>query len=114
MTIYAIKNWDENYEIAQSRQCKGMKMSWVAVPNRHDGKGFRRLVRNPNNVQVFCAWNLIIQVASKQKIRGRLEDTDGPLTAEDLSDKTGFPEEIFQMAFEVLSDPKIGWLEVVT
>jgi hypothetical protein len=106
---YQIKDWDELFEIAQSRKCE--RMSWVAIPNKHDGKGYRRLTRHPRSCDIFAAWILILQVASKQDQRGLLVDNDGPLTAEDLADKTGYPEEIFKLAFDVLSNPKIAWLE---
>lgn len=100
------------FEIAQSRKYK--RLGWVAIPNRHDGKGFRRIARQPKATDIFTAWILILQVASKQDTRGLLVDGDGPLAAEDLADKTGYPEEIFEKAFKVLSEPKIGWLEKVS
>lgn len=108
---YRIKNWDEHFEVAQGRVCA--TMNWVSMPNKHDGKGFRRLSRHPRAVEVFAAWVLIVQVASKQKKRGLLVDLDGPLTAEDLADNTGYPEEIFELAFSVLTERRIGWLEKV-
>jgi hypothetical protein len=52
-------------------------------------------------------------VASKMPERGLLVDEDGPLDAEDLAVKTGFPASIFHAAFTVLVDRKIGWLERV-
>ena len=108
---YRIKNWDMYYEKAQGRRCK--KASWVAIPNKHDGKGFRRVAKHKRNVELFTAWILIIEVASKMPERGLLVDDDGPLDAEDLADKTGFPAEIFHLAFTVLTEPKIGWIERV-
>lgn len=113
MDIYRIKDWNENFEVAQSRKCHGMKMSWVAIPNKHDGKSYRRLVKEPEFGNILAAWLLIVQVASKQAIRGQLEDSDGPLTAEDLADSTGLDQQWFELAFEKLSDPRIGWLERV-
>ena len=108
---YRIKNWDEHFEVSQSRKCK--TMTWVAVPNRQDGKGYRRVANHPRSVELFCAWNLIIQIASRQKKRGVLEDGDGGLTPEDLADSTGYPKEIFGLAFSVLTEPRVGWLEKV-
>lgn len=108
---YQIKNWDELFEIAQSRKCE--RLFWVAIPNKHDGKGYRRLAKHPRCGDIFAAWILIVQVASKQKTRGLLMDGNDPIIAEDLADKTGFPEEIFKLAFEVLTGPKIAWLEKV-
>ena len=108
---YRVKNWDKHYEKAQTRRCE--KMSWVAIPNKHDGKGFRRVARHERSVELFTAWILIVQVASKMPVRGLLVDDDGPLDAEDMADKTGFPAEIFHLAFPVLVEAKIGWLERV-
>ena len=108
---YRVKNWDKHYEKAQTRRCD--KAYWVAIPNKHDGKGFRRVAKHERNIELFTAWILIVQVASKMPKRGLLADDDGPLDAEDLADKTGFPSEIFHLAFTVLVEPKIGWLELV-
>lgn len=110
---YQIKDWNELFEIAQSRRYK--RMSWLALPNKQDGKGYRRIAKHPECCQIFTAWILILQVASKQKTRGLLVDSDGqPITAEDLADKTGYLEEIFELAFKVLTEKKIGWLEKVS
>jgi len=108
---YQIKDWDELFEIAQSRKCA--RLYWVAVPNKHDGSGYRRVAKHPKATDIFTAGILILQVARKQDERGLLVDRGQPITAEDLADKTGYPEKIFVLAFEVLSDPKIDWLEKV-
>jgi len=108
---YQVKDWDGLFEIAQSRKCE--RLHWVAVPNKHDGGGYRRIARLPKATDIFTAWILILQVASKQEHRGLLVKNKKPITAEDFADKTGYPAKIFELAFEVLSDPKIGWLEKV-
>lgn len=110
MATYRIKDWDKHFENHESRKVKGVR--WVALPNKHDGKSYRRLTKLPDAPGVFAAWTLIVQVASKVPVRGILADEDGPLTSEDLSDMTGFPVKIFDQAFKALSDKKIGWLEV--
>jgi hypothetical protein len=110
--MFQIKGWQENFENHESRKVKGVR--WVALPNKHDGKGYRRVAQRPDGVQIFCAWTLILQVASKMPTRGVLADEDGPLDSSDLAAMTGFPSEIFDLAFQVLTEPKIGWLEVVT
>lgn len=107
--FYGVKDWEKHFENSESRKVKSL--TWLPVKNKHDGKGYRRVVAHPRSVQVFCAWCLMIQVASKMPTRGLLLDEDGPITASDLAFMTGFPEAIFDMAFEVLADPKIGWLE---
>ena len=109
MMAYRIKNWDKDYEKAQTRKVN--RAYWVAVPNKHDGRGYRRVARHARNTELFAAWILIVQVASKMPVRGLLVDGDGPLDSQDLADKTGFPSKIFDLAFVVLVEPKIGWLE---
>ncbi len=109
---YRIKNWDMYFEKSDTRKCKNMR--WIALPNKHDGKGFRRVAKHERNVELFTAWILILQVASKMPEHGLLVDEDGPLDAHDLSDMTGFPTEIFNMAFTVLTEKRIGWIERVS
>ncbi len=109
MSAYQVRNWDGNFERAETRKC--VRMRWIAIPNKHDGKGFRRIVAHERNTDVFTAWMMIVQVASKMHTRGLLVDEDGPLTSEDLSLMTGFPEEIFELAIPVLV--QIGWLKKV-
>ena len=108
---YQIKDWNKLFEIAQSRKCE--RLHWVAIPNKHDGKGYRRIAKRADATDIFTAWILILQVASKQDERGLLVDEGRPITTEDLADKTGYPEKIFILAFDVLSGQKIGWLEKV-
>ncbi len=107
---YRIRDWDTLFENSRSRSYK--KLDWVPIPNRHDGKGFRRLIAYENGPALFAAWVLIVQVGSKCPQRGVLADEDGPLDADDLSLKTGCPADVFAEAFRVLCLPKIGWLEV--
>lgn len=108
MKVYAVRNWNDLFEKSQTRKCD--KMQWVAIPVKHDGKGYRRVMRSPNGPQVYAAWILILQVAAKCPTRGILVDPDGPLTAEDLELKTDCPAEWFEQAFQVLTDPKVAWL----
>lgn len=105
---YRIKEWDEHFETAESRKLKGTR--WVPMPTKHDGKGYRRITQHNEAVAIFCAWNLIVQVASKMPTRGVLADSDGPLDAADLSAKTGFPSTIFETALPFLSSDSIGWI----
>lgn len=46
-------------------------------------------------------------------VRGVLENSAGPLTAEDIALMTGFPERIFAAAFESLQKPGIQWILAV-
>lgn len=107
---YKVKDWHKHFENAESRKYKSLK--WIPVPNKHDGKIFGRLRRFPEFPELFAGWILILQVASKCPVRGILADEEGPLTARDLSDKTGCDEKLFANALSVLSSKEIGWLEI--
>ena len=106
---YQIKNWDRHFETAESRKYKALK--WVAIPNRHDSEGYNVLKDNPKKVEIFCAWCLILQIASKCPQRGILVDSEGrPYTPKRMEKLTGYPESIFELAIKELSDPEIGWI----
>jgi len=106
---YRIKDWDRNFENHDSRKISNAR--WFPMPNKHDGKSFRRIAAHRDGVPVFAAWTLILEVASKMPVRGVLADEDGPLDAEDLAAMTGFPVQIFDLAFVLLTQDKIAWLE---
>lgn len=109
---YQIRNWKAGFEVWQSKRIVG-PLAWVGMPTKHDGKSFRRLIRQSNGPALFACWCLIVQIAAKCPVRGVLADSDGPLTAEDMEDKTGCPAILFSEAIEVLSSDRIGWLETV-
>lgn len=105
---YRVKNWDKHFETYESKRLR--RLAFVVIPNKHDGKSYRRLMRHPNGPALYGAWILIVQVASRCPVRGVLADDDGPLSAQDLADKTDCPETVFFEALQVLSQPSIGWL----
>jgi len=109
--IYRVKNWDIYFEKSDTRKCKNMK--WVALPNKMDGSSFRRIAEHDRKCELFSAWILIIEIASRMPIRGLLYKDGKALTSKDMAYRTGFPEEIFNLAFAVLTEPEIGWLETV-
>lgn len=109
---YRIKDWDKHFENHESRKVK--RSYWVPVPNRHDGKSFRRIAMHQEGVDVFAAWILILEAASKMPVRGVLADEDGPLDSEDLSAMTGFPAKIFDAAFNLLTQERFGWIVIGT
>lgn len=114
MILYRIANWEVLFETYETKKLTHLK--WVPVPNKHDGLGFRRVAAQKNRCELFTAWNLILQVASKgrkQTDRGVLRRDGRPLTPEDFAIMTGFPPSIFETALEFFSSPQMGWLEVV-
>lgn len=107
-TLYQIRNWDVHFENSQSRKYRAV--SWVPIPNKHDGKSFRRLMQLADGMEIYAAWILLVQVASKCPKRGVLADDDGPLSAGDVSLKCDAPEHVMEKAMTILSSPEIGWL----
>lgn len=109
---YRVRNWDDVFENAQSRKQK--KLAWVPVPNKHDGKSFRRLMGMENGPALYGVWVILLQVASKCPGRGILADEDGPLTSDDIAMKTGLPDSLVTDALQVLTNPSIRWLDTTS
>lgn len=111
MKVHRIRDWKDHFEKADMR--KSTRFHWVAMPTRHDGKGFKRISRMADAFVVFGAWNLIVQIAAKMPDPGTLLDDDGPVGPDEMELITGFPAEGFARALAVVTDPKIGWMEAV-
>jgi hypothetical protein len=109
--VYLIRDWDRHFEKAQSRKVSG-PLDWVALPTKHDGKSYRRIMMLDDAHEVYGAWVLIVQVAAKCPVRGLLADEDGPLDASDLALKTGGNQSVFDKALTILASRQIGWLVV--
>ena len=105
--IYQIADWDEKYENADTRKRK--TLFWVLVPNRHDGLGFCTIMENEDALEIFGAWILILQVASKADTRGALTSSKGrPYSAQQIATMTRAPVEKISAALDVLVG--IGWI----
>ncbi len=112
MKLYSVRNWPELYETHETKKLK--RLSWVPVCNRHDGRGFKRLMRRDDGAAIFGAFILIVEVASRMKRRGVLQDDRGAWTPDDLSDATGAPADLYATTLAVLSsaEDNINWLLV--
>ncbi|NQV22850.1 MAG: hypothetical protein HQ518_00660 [Rhodopirellula sp.] len=108
--LLRVRRWDEHFEVAQTRKIKGVP-KWIALPVKHDGSRYRRLIEGPNGAARFGVWTLLCQVAMKCRVRGTLADEDGPLSIEDISLKTGCPLVSLLDALPALLS--IGWLEII-
>lgn len=111
--LYRVANWNETYETHETRKLETLR--WVAIPNRLDGLGYRRVAQDKRRAELFSAWVLIIEIASRgrKEERGTLSRDGQPLTAEDLGLMTGFPADLFEAAFTFFTRPQMGWLECV-
>ena len=110
--VWRIRDWDKYYETYETR--KLTRMTWVPVQNKHDGKGFRRIMRRDDALEILGSFLIILEVASRCPQRGLLEDQDGPLGSQEISDKTGAPSDVIEKALQVLASKEIGWIELVS
>jgi hypothetical protein len=111
MRLYKISRWGELYENSRSRTLGNL--TWVIVPNRHDGEHYTSIITHKDGAEVFSAWNLILQVASKCNPRGILiKDNGNPHDSTSLSTKTRAPKSWFDKAFSFLEE-NTDWLEWV-
>lgn len=107
MTVYRVASWDTIYENNRSRTVKDL--AWVPIPNKHDGERYSRLMLRKDAAQIFAAWILILQVASRCQDRGTLLRSDQTAhDSESLSVKTRAPKAWFDCALPVLVEMK--WL----
>lgn len=108
MTIYRIADWNKLYENNRSRLVRDL--TWVPVPNSHDGESYARIMTRKDAAEVFAVWILLLQVASRCNPRGVLVRSNGqPLDPEAFSLKTRAPSAWFQKAIPVLMN--VGWIE---
>jgi hypothetical protein len=112
MKFLRITDWADHYETAESRRIKDL--SWVATPNGHDSVSFCQLLKHPNGMAHFGAWNLILQVASKCSTRGTLtygKKCPRAHDAETIAELTHGSVTIIKEAIGRLLD--MGWLEEI-
>ena len=110
MKLYKIRDWNKIYENSRSRTVKDL--SWVPVPNGHDGENYSNIVAHPHGPIIFSAWILILEIASKCEPRGTLIRGNGlPHTVTTLSGKCRAPVGWFEIGIEYL-EKYTDWLEV--
>ena len=102
-----VAQWGETYENSDTRKRK--TLFWVLVPNRHDTRGFCKLMRREDGLEVFGAWNILLQLASRCSVRGELAGSNGEAySAEDVANMTRTDPDKITNAIDVLTE--IGWL----
>lgn len=108
MKLLKIAGWNEHFENNRSRTVTDLK--WVAIPNRHDGEGYSRLMSDKNAAEIFTVWILLLQVASRCKPRGSLIRNDGmPMDLAMIAIRTRAPLKWFTKSVPFLK--QIGWVE---
>lgn len=103
---YRIKDWSTRYETHRTRELK--RMDWVPIPNRMDGLGYAELVDHPQGAAHLGAWLAIVEIASRQEVRGTFS-YDSTELSQALARISRIPAEIFEAAIPRLV--RIGWVE---
>lgn len=109
MTEFRVSNWVRNFENSKTKELK--RLEWVPVPNKMDGAGYTELVDHPNGASHLGAWLAILEIASKQDIRGDLP-TASTGTAAALARISRLPISLFEEVLPRLS--AIGWIDDLT
>lgn len=112
MKIYNIRNWSDHYENNRTKELK--HMSWIPIPNNHDGDGYTQVMAEKNGLELFGAWIVIVQTASKcgntAGTRGALIRGNGkPHDAASISRISRAPENKIQAALDYFSTA-LDWL----
>lgn len=108
LPLWSIIDWADHFESAYTKKLS--RLPSVLIPTKHDGKGFRRLMRHEKKAAVFACWVLMVQLAAKSPVRGYLADLEGPYTPLDMSDMTGMDADDFTTAIAVLKSNDIRWM----
>lgn len=105
--LFAIKGWETNFENNRTKELK--KMSWVPIPNSFDGEGYTEIMDHENGPEIYCAWILLVHIASKSDQRGVLIRSNGePHTPRTLARLSRTKMRLFEDAIPFLAG--IGWL----
>ena len=103
-----IAKWDSLFENNRSRQIE--TLTWVPMPNSHDGAGYLELLDHKAGAAHYGCWALIVQVASKCRPRGALVRSNGiPHTAESLARQVRTQPNVMREAIRRLL--QVGWLQ---
>ncbi len=116
--VYQIAKWNEYFENSRSREIE--VCSWVAIPNKHHGTGFQRIMGSADGMAMYGLWCLIVQACSRQRAAGSFR-RDGWLTddgtavgypwdAADLAARWQQPVELVQRGLDLLCSVRIGWM----
>jgi hypothetical protein len=108
-SVITIVDWAKHYENNRTRVMK--HMSWVPMPNSHDGFGYCTLLDHPEGAAHFGAWCALVEVASRCEVRGILMRGNGkPYNTESLSKMTKIPISVWETALPRLVS--IGWVSL--
>lgn len=108
--VYEVARWAEVFETAESRKYK--TLTWISERVDFDSTGWQSGLEEFGPLEwpkVYGNWMILLRVASKAKVRGRLSGDKGEAwTASRIARPSGCNETGIQQAFDFAV--KIGWL----
>lgn len=114
ITLYQVREWNEHFENAKSREIE--RCSFVCLPNKQHGMGFRRIMAMPDGAMIYGIWVCIIEACSQQKAprHGYLTE-DGrkqarPWDCADIALKIGRPVDEIERCIAVVTSEAVDWL----
>jgi len=105
---YAIKDWDDTFEINRSREVKVKR--WVAWPVRKDSEAFKKLTTSEGGMEAFGVFAYLVQLAARCPEPGVLVDDKGDITPERVAFRCGLTVDRVVKAFQLLSSQGVAWL----
>lgn len=100
-----IRDWDTHFERDRTKQWKHLE--WVPIPNKQ-GSGFRKIMKQPNGLEIFSCWIVLVEVASTCTPRGDLSKYN----LDDLSDLCMINGEKLIVGIKYLSEV-LDWIEII-
>lgn len=70
MNVLRVRDWTLHFEHGDMK--KVHRMSWVKLPTKQEGDGYRTLIAHERGWAHFGVWNAVLQLAAKCPVRGTL------------------------------------------
>lgn len=108
MKTYIIKDWQDVFEDRVSRGIQNVR--YARLPLERESEVFMDMMQSAKGREAYGAFCALLRVASRCKVRGRLEDDRGPLTIDRLAARTYIPAKALKACIDFLTSNAVGWI----
>ena len=110
---YHIRQWDNVYETAQTRQVR--TLTYFSKPNKLVGEGLGHMLNQADGLALYGTWTFLEVLASTAPTewRGWLIRNGTPMDATRMSALTRIPVADLQRALDFFSTAPMDWLELL-
>ncbi|CAK8989694.1 Replicative DNA helicase, partial [Durusdinium trenchii] len=112
-TVYRIRNWDEAGFVKKGQNDRSRELPWVAIPTKHHGTTFTRLMRTDPTGSVYGCWICLVALAGRLPAKGTLACEEGPLSIEDMAAQCHVDPDTLKRAIDILQSESIQWIEAI-